>query len=127
MSHTYSKVFGVLALLGLAVSCRANHPPMVSTGPRPSPQVVRSGGEVAFVFEVEDPDGDAMTFEWKQIPEQPAGRFSDPTARNPTWVAPDVSDTTNFAIMVIVEDSEGAAIVGQGPGVIVHAAASQSP
>ncbi|WP_238539920.1 hypothetical protein [Corallococcus macrosporus] len=127
MSHSYSKVFGALALLGLAVSCRANSPPMVSTGPRPSPQVVSAGGEVSFVFEVEDPDGDAMSFEWRQMPEQPAGRFSDPAARNPTWVAPDVSDTTTFAIMVIVEDSEGDAIVAQGPGVIVHAAASQAP
>ncbi|WP_284664224.1 hypothetical protein [Myxococcus sp. SDU36] len=127
MSHSYSKVFGALVLLGLGVSCRANHPPEVSTGPRPSPQVVAAGGEVSFIFEVEDPDGDAMTYQWKQLPAQPAGTFSDVNARNPTWVAPEVSETTNFAIMVTVLDSEGGGIVAQGPGVIVHAAASQSP
>jgi len=127
MSRSYSKVFGALALLGLGVSCRANHPPQVSTGPRPSPQVVRAGGVVSFVFEVDDPDGDAMSFTWKQLPEQPAGRFSDPGARNPTWEAPEVSETTSFAIMVIVTDSEGDAIVAQGPGVIVQAPSPQTP
>ncbi|WP_237077967.1 PKD domain-containing protein [Myxococcus xanthus] len=127
MSHSYSKVFGALVLLGLGVSCRANHAPKVSTGPRPSPQVVAAGGVVSFVFEVEDPDGDSMTFQWQQLPAEPAGTFSDATARNPTWVAPEVSETTTFAIMVTVEDSEGDGIMAQGPGVIVHAAASQAP
>ncbi|GHG86742.1 hypothetical protein GCM10012319_43980 [Comamonas sp. KCTC 72670] len=127
MSRSYSKVFGALALLGLCVTCRANHPPLVHMGPRPMPQVVRAGEVVSFLFEVEEPDGDSMSFSWQQLPKEPAGRFSDPTARNPTWVAPEVAETTTFAIMVIVEDSEGSAIVAQGPGVIVQAPASQAP
>ncbi|WP_426756561.1 hypothetical protein [Myxococcus sp. Y35] len=127
MSRSYSKVLGVLALCGLGVSCRANHLPEVTAGPRPMPQVVRAGDEVRFMFEVADPDGDSMTFAWVQVPAEPAGRFSDVGVQNPTWVAPEVSETMDFSIMVTVFDSEGGGIRATGPSVIVQAPSPQSP
>lgn len=120
MSRSYSGIFTALALSGLCLACVANNPPDVTEGPRPEPRVVPPGGQVQFVLEVHDLDGDEMTYSWTQLPAEPAGRFSDEHSRNPTWTAPTVTETTQFTIQVTVNDGEGGGVLGTAPLVTVR-------
>lgn len=109
-----------LALSAFSSGCLVNQPPNVTAGPRPNPHIIGPGGEVALELEVADPDGDEMEYEWSQIPAEPAGRFSDRHARNPTWTAPDIGETTTFTIAVTVTDGEGAGVRGDAPPLVVR-------
>ncbi|MFP2912240.1 hypothetical protein ACLESD_45905 [Pyxidicoccus sp. 3LFB2] len=109
-----------LALSTLVSGCLVNNPPEVTAGPRPSPLIIPPGGQVTLELEVTDPDGDEMEFEWKQNPSEPAGRFSDPGARNPTWTAPNVGETTTFNLTVTVMDNEGGGVLGTTPTLVVR-------
>lgn len=120
MSRLSSGVFVAVVLGTLALGCRVNQPPEVTKGPRPNPLTIGPGGEVLMELEVMDPDGDEMTYDWVQIPAEPAGHFSDPHARNPTWTAPDVSETTTFNITVTVSDNEGGGVMGTSPTLLVR-------
>jgi hypothetical protein len=120
MARSYSGIFTALALAGLGLACAANNPPEVTEGPRPEPRVVAPGGEVQFVLKVTDLDGDDMKYTWTQTPSEPAGRFSDVHASNPTWTAPNVSETTQFTIQVTVNDSGGGGVLGTAPAVLVR-------
>jgi hypothetical protein len=120
MSRLSSGVIVALALGALGLGCRVNQSPEVRVGPRPNPLIVGPGGDVTMELEVTDPDGDEMTFEWVQIPAEPAGHFSDPHARNPVWTAPDVAETKSFNIAVTVTDNEGGGVLGTSPPVLVR-------
>jgi hypothetical protein len=109
-----------LALGALGTGCLVNNPPQVTVGPRPNSLVVVPGGELTMQLEVSDPDGDEITYLWGQIPPEPAGRFSDINARNPTWTAPQVTETTVFNLTVTVSDDEGGGVIGTTPGVVVQ-------
>ncbi|MCP3136387.1 hypothetical protein [Pyxidicoccus xibeiensis] len=109
-----------LALGAFGSGCRVNSPPEVTVGPRPNSLTADPGEVLMMQLEVNDPDGDDMTYEWAQVPAQPAGRFSDIHARNPTWTAPDVAETSLFNITVTVQDSEGAGVLGTTPSVVVR-------
>ena len=121
MSRPSVGIFGALVLLGtLGSGCLVNQPPEVRVGPRPNSLVVSPGGELMMQLEVEDPDGDKMTYDWAQIPPEPAGRFSDVHARNPTWTAPAVTETMVFTLSVTVSDNEGGGVLGTTPSVVVR-------
>jgi protocatechuate 3,4-dioxygenase beta subunit len=120
MFRSSSGVIVALALGALSLGCLVNQPPEVTVGPRPNPLTVAPGGEVLLELEVTDPDGDEMQYEWVQIPAEPAGQFSDTHARNPTWIAPQVSETSTFNITVTVTDNEGGGVLGTTPPVLVR-------
>lgn len=120
MSRPSVGVVVALALGALGTGCLVNNPPLVTVGPRPNSLVVAPGGELTMQLEVSDPDGDKVTYEWGQIPAEPAGRFSDIHARNPTWTAPQVSETTVFNLTVTVADDEGGGVIGTTPSVVVQ-------
>ncbi|WP_241758790.1 hypothetical protein [Pyxidicoccus parkwayensis] len=121
MSRLSSGVIVALALGGLGLlGCRVNQPPEVTKGPRPNPLIIEPGGVVTMELEVNDPDGDEMTFDWVQIPAEPAGHFSDPHGRNPTWTAPAVGETKTFNIAVTVSDNEGGGVFGTSPPLLVR-------
>lgn len=120
MARSYTGIFTALALAGLALGCAANNPPNVTEGPRPEPRIVEPGGVVQMVLEVSDLDGDSMEYSWTQVPPEPAGRFSDPHSRNPTWTAPTVSQPTQFALQVTVNDAGGGGVLGTSPTVLVR-------
>jgi hypothetical protein len=113
-------IFVALALGALGTGCVVNQPPEVTVGPRPNALLVEPGGELLMQLEVMDPDGDEMKYTWGQIPTEPAGQFSDKRARNPTWTAPQVSETTIFNLTVTVEDDEGGGVIGTTPQVMVR-------
>jgi PKD repeat protein len=53
-----------------------------------------------------DPEGDALTFLWTQTAGEPVS-LSDPTAPNPGFDAPDVSDTQELEFALVVNDGFG--------------------
>ncbi|MCY1017522.1 hypothetical protein [Pyxidicoccus sp. MSG2] len=120
MFRSSSGVIVALALGAMSFGCLVNQPPEVTVGPRPNPLSVVPGGEVLLELEVMDPDGDEMQYDWVQIPAEPAGHFSDAHARNPTWIAPQVSETSTFNITVTVTDNEGGGVLGTSPPVLVR-------
>jgi hypothetical protein len=67
---------------------------------------------VALTLDVSDPDGDALTHAWTQSPASPAGTFSDATAANPTWTAPEVTGQTSFQLNIAVADGRGGSARG---------------
>ena len=120
MSRLFVGVVVALALGAPGLGCLVNNPPQVTVGPRPNSLVVEPGGELTMQLEVTDPDGDEMTFDWAQIPAEPAGHFSDVHARNPTWTAPQVTETTVYTLTVTVTDKEGGGVIGSTPSVVVR-------
>lgn len=120
MSRSSMGIIMALALGAFGTGCMANLPPEVTVGPRPSSLIAEPGQELLLQLEVSDPDGDKMTYTWAQIPAQPAGRFSDVHARNPTWTAPAVTETTVFTLSVTVSDDEGGGVLGTTPSVVVR-------
>ncbi|WP_164017918.1 PKD domain-containing protein [Pyxidicoccus trucidator] len=120
MSRSSSGFVVALVLSAFGLGCHVNLPPEVTVGPRPNPLVIGPGGQVVLELEVADPDGDKIEYEWTQIPPEPAGRFSDKHARNPTWTAPDIGETTTFNIAVTVTDNEGGGVLGTSPTLVVR-------
>ncbi|GEN07599.1 hypothetical protein SAMN05443572_101387 [Myxococcus fulvus] len=122
MLRSRSGVFLALVISALGSGCGmvVNHSPEVSAGPIPSPKTVAPGEVVQMLFEVKDPDGDGMEYYWTQSPAEPAGRFSDPRARAPTWTAPDVDGPKHFLLQVNVVDNEGGGVLGTAPSVLVR-------
>ena len=83
-----------LALGVLGAGCGfgpANNSPIVTEGPEVSLKDVVSGTEVQMHLVVEDEDGDDLAYRWIQAPSEPAGRYSDPSVEEPTWIAPEVT------------------------------------
>ncbi len=84
----------------------------VLAGAVATPAEVSSGNAVALTLDVADPDGDALTYAWTQSPASPAGTFSDASAANPTWTAPEVTGETSFQLNVAVADERGGSARG---------------
>jgi len=119
-SHPGVLVALAISFLGLACDGTVNHPPEVKAGPRANSLSAKPGEVLQLVLEVQDPDGDALEYHWSQFPEEPAGRFSDPGARAPTWTAPHVERPTTFVLQVNVLDNEGGGVLGTVPSVLVE-------
>ncbi|MBU8895822.1 hypothetical protein DRW03_21035 [Corallococcus sp. H22C18031201] len=124
MSRVRTSMFVVLAVGAVGIGCGdGNHLPRITVGPRLSLAGVSEGGvrvtegtTVQLQLEVNDEDGDTLEFNWRQEPETPAGQFSDPHARAPTWVVPpqnaDHPETPLF-IYVNVQDGNGGGLLGR--------------
>ena len=54
-----------------------------------------------------DPDGDPITFSWRQI-QGPAIKLDDATSITPSFISPTVLKDTNITFQVIVKDDKGA-------------------
>ncbi|WP_342378222.1 hypothetical protein NVS55_02605 [Myxococcus stipitatus] len=120
MQRLFSGVFATLVVLASACGGEPNHPPRVTNGPTPSPKTVAPGGVVEIVFEVKDQDGDPIVYNWVQVPAEPAGHFSDPHTRAPTWTAPEVAEPTRFMLQVNAMDDEGGGLLGTTPSILVR-------
>ena len=109
--QTLSSV-AVLLLVGvLGVSCGDEKPqPPANRAPTVNsltaqPTEVASGGPVTLALDASDPDGNELTYTWKQEPASPAGTFS--SMRSPVWTAPQVTTDTFFVLGVTVADGRG--------------------
>ena len=81
--------------------------PVVLRGPAARPSQVEGALPVKLSIQAVDPAGGALTYAWTQLPEWPAGTFSDATSPTPTWVAPAVRSASSFTLRVTVTDSTG--------------------
>jgi hypothetical protein len=102
----------VLLLVGvLGVSCGDEKPqPPANRAPTVNsltaqPTEVASGGTITLALDASDPDGNELTYTWKQEPAEPAGAFS--STRSPVWTAPHVTTDTFFVLSVTVADGKG--------------------
>ncbi|WP_338871664.1 hypothetical protein [Myxococcus stipitatus] len=120
MQRVFSGIFATLVVLASGCGGAPNHPPRVTNGPTPNPKSVDSGEAVQLIFEVKDEDGDAITYNWTQVPAEPAGQFSDPHVKTPTWTAPAVAEPTRFMLQVNVMDDEGGGLLGTTPSILVR-------
>ena len=109
--------WGVASLLLLGVlgtGCGlgpANNSPIVREGPEPSLKDVVAGTEVQMHLVVTDEDGDELIYRWIQTPMVPEGIYSDPTVKEPSWIAPEVSAVKSFLLKVSIQDGEGSSLV----------------
>lgn len=81
--------------------------PVILRGPAALPGQVEGPLPVKLSIQAVDPSGGALTYTWQQLPESPAGTFSDATSPTPTWLAPVVKKTTVFTLRVTVMDRNG--------------------
>jgi hypothetical protein len=82
-----------------------NRPPTSSAGP---PQTVRSGDTVTLAGLASDVDGDQLTVRWSQV-SGPEVTLSSLSALDGTFVAPEVTRTSEVTLELNVRDSGGAA------------------
>jgi hypothetical protein len=99
-------------VLGLGCIEPLNTTPRGLDGPRADVSEAVPGQVVHLEAVVVDAEGDPLTFRWTQLPESPAGAFSDTAIASPTWTAPPVAETTNFILTMKVSDDHQNAIVG---------------
>jgi hypothetical protein len=108
--------WSVALLLGmLGTGCGLgglNNTPVVTEGPELSLKDVTPGTEVQTHLVVTDEDGDTLHYQWLQTPEEPAGTFSDTFAQEPSWVAPEVTQSTTFTLKVRIRDGGRGLLVG---------------
>ncbi|WP_224361784.1 Ig-like domain-containing protein [Hyalangium versicolor] len=72
-----------------------------------SPAGVNEGSNTTLSVSANDPDGDALTYSWTQLPVVPAGAFGSESGASRTWTAPIVSRNTTFTLKVTVSDGRG--------------------
>ncbi|HYH97541.1 hypothetical protein [Hyalangium sp.] len=109
--------WGVASLLlvgALGVGCGLggpNNSPVVTEGPEVSLKNVASGTEVQMHLVVTDEDGDPLIYKWVQSPPEPAGTYSDTSVKEPSWIAPEVTEAKSFLLQVNIRDGEGSSLV----------------
>jgi hypothetical protein len=87
---------------------RGNGPPVLEGEPVASPTLARAGDRVTLSVRASDPDGDALTYLWRQVGPAPQGTFmSDPDGASVTWYSPVVGSETPFSFEVLVSDGRG--------------------
>ena len=97
----------VTRLVFISVLLCACGAPVILRGPAARPSLVEGPLPVKLSIQAVDPDGGTLTYLWTQIPESPAGTFSDPASPTPTWMAPKVKSARSFTLRVTVTDANG--------------------
>lgn len=105
LSSVGKRAFTWLLLTGVLIcACGA---PVILRGPAALPGQVEGPLPVKLSIQAVDPAGGTLTYSWQQLPESPAGTFSDASSPAPTWLAPVVKQTTVFTLRVTVMDRNG--------------------
>ncbi|MCS6912552.1 MAG: M36 family metallopeptidase [Myxococcota bacterium] len=79
-----------------------NRPPVADAG---QDQVVGPGATVKLLGSGTDPDGDPIRFRWTQVSGEMV-QLDDPTAAQPSFVAPHVEETTVLTFALVVSDGK---------------------
>lgn len=72
-----------------------------------TPTSLDEGASTTLSVTASDPDGDALTYSWAQLPASPAGTFGNAAGVTSTWKAPFLSSNTTFSLQVTVSDDKG--------------------
>jgi hypothetical protein len=92
---------------------RRNRTPVLAGGPVASSGQTMAGDTLTLSVRAEDPDGDALTYLWRQLGPGPQGTFvSGPEGADITWYSPAVGMRTDFTFEVLVSDGHGAPVRG---------------
>lgn len=78
-----------------------NHPPEVTV--TPAEQTLKGGETVTIQGMVSDPDGDPVTYSWKQV-EGPGTQLPDPSSLVQTFTAPPVPQATDAVFALTASD-----------------------
>lgn len=90
-----------------------NTAPVLTAGPSASPATVNEQQPVSLSVSASDADGNPLTYSWSQTsPASPVGSFSNPSARTPSWTAPDVTASGSYTLRVTVSDGQGGSASG---------------
>ncbi|PTL85291.1 Ig-like domain-containing protein [Vitiosangium sp. GDMCC 1.1324] len=90
---------------------RTNRAPVISGTPAFSPSWVKAGDTLTLSVRASDPDGDALTYLWRQLGPTPQGTFvSGAEGESVTWYSPAMGAQTDFTFEVLVSDGHGATV-----------------
>jgi len=88
-------------------SAKVNTPPVASAG---DSQSVKPGDEVVLsATGSSDPDGDLLTYDWRQVDGSPSVGLINGLSIAPRFFAPNVTSTTTLTFRLTVQDGKSAA------------------
>jgi hypothetical protein len=85
-----------------------NQPPVVL--PATGPATAYAGQVITLSVTATDPDGDPLTYTWRQVSPATAGTFATPNARQTTWYSAVLGAATDAVFEVSVSDGRNPAV-----------------
>ena len=102
----------------------ANLPPVASAGAN---QSVASGAAVTLNGSGSDPDGDALSYAWRQTDDGPTVTLNGASSATATFTAPTVSARTTLEFQLTVTDNVGATGADEATVTVAPAATGNTP